>query len=191
MPNKPYVVTSTRQLLAISSPGREEIVDAFGLLGPCSVATIAQFLGRTRHALYYHVRALEKAGLLVVSTPAPKSTATHYDVPGRPLSVRFDVSTPRTRRAVIALARSRLRSAGRGFVRGCDPAIAVTQGARRNLWATHWKGWLSDKELEEANALLASLLELFGRGEKRDRRSRRPYEISFVVAPGAARMDGD
>jgi hypothetical protein len=181
MNTTPFVVTSPKQLLVIASPGREEIMDAVGLLGPSTVAEIAQFLGRSRHGLYYHVRVLQECGLLLEEPST--GGAARYDVPGRPLSVRFDIGTARTRQAVVALARSRLRSALRGFVRGCRPELAVADGAHRNLWVTHWKGWLSDDELAEVNVLFGRLVELFQHEGANGRAGRRAHEITFALAP--------
>src|SRR6266536_2426836 len=151
--SRPYVVTSLPQLLAIARPGREDIIDAVGVIGPCSVTDLARFIGRSRHALYYHVRALRDCGLLLETRHSGEGTkpTARYDLPGRPLSVRYDLSTERSRRAVLALARTRLRSAARGFVRACRPETATVEGPRRNLWVARWKGWLSDRELGQAN----------------------------------------
>jgi len=184
MSGEPFFVTSAKQLAAIASPGREEIVDAVGLLGPCSVPELAAFLGRSRHSLYYHVRALTECGLLLETAPAGEAGgAARYDVPGRPVVVRYDLGSARTRRAVVALARNRLNSAARGFVRACHPDVAVTEGPRRNLWVAHWKCWLSDAELEEANALFGKLVELFRLNGESGREGRRPHEITFALAP--------
>ena len=183
--NQPYLVSSAKQLAVIASPGREEIVDAVGLLGPCTVPELAAFLGRTRHALYYHVRVLADCGLLIEVRPGPETAraVARYDVPGRPVVVRYDLSSTRARRAVVALMRSRLRSASRGVIRACRPEIAVTEGPRRNLWVAHWKGWLSCADLEEANALLARLVGLFRHGAPEERAGRSPHELTFALAP--------
>ena len=182
---RPYVVRSTKQLLAIASPGREDIIDAVGLIGPCGVTDLARYLGRPRHALYYHVRALRDCGLLLETRHSGegKKTTARYDLPGRPLSVRYDLSSERTRQAVIRLVRSRLRSAMGGFVRACDPEIAVTEGPRRNLWVARWKGWLSDRELEEANEHLSRLIELLRYDGDGTRTKRKPHEFTFAIAP--------
>lgn len=185
MRQQPYVVKSNRQLLAISSPGREEIIDAVGLIGPCTVPELARFLGRSRHVLYYHVRALQACGLLLKSRQSgggTKSTSS-YDIPGRPLSVHFDLGTQRTRRAVVALARSRLNSAMRGFLRACDPDVGITDGPRRNLWVTHWKGHLSARELAEFNRHLARLIDMLRRGTEQKGARRTAYEFTFALAP--------
>lgn len=191
--SKPFVVTSRKQLLAIASPGREEIIDAVGLLGPSTVPQLAEFLGRSRNSLYYHVQALRDCGLLIETPQLGRGTKTtaEYDLPGRPLSVRYDLSTARTRNAVIALARSRLQSGARGFVAACNPDLAVTDGPRRNLRATHWKGWLSPAELVEFNSHLDQLVTMLRRGAQEKGRHRAPYELTFVLAPVVAAGDGE
>lgn len=186
---KPYIVTSRKQLLAIASPGREEIIDVLGLLGPSSVPELAEFLGRSRHALYYHVRALRDCGVLIetLHSGEGKKTTARYDLAGHPLIVQFDLSSPQSRRAVLALARTRVRHGLRGFVRAASSDAAVTEGARRNLWATHWKGWLSGAELEEFNEHLKRLVELLQREPGPKQARRKAHEVTFVLAPVLAR----
>jgi DNA-binding transcriptional ArsR family regulator len=183
--SKPFLLTSAKQLQVMASPGREEIMDTAALIGPCSITELADALGRSRNSLYYHVRALRDAGLLVEtwrSGEGKKATA-HYDPAGRPLAVHFDLSTKERRRAVIALARARIRSAARGFERACRPGAVTVEGPQRNLWATHLKGWLSDEELKEVNELFARLIHLIGRNSRQSDQNKRSYELTFVLAP--------
>src|SRR5262245_16864306 len=186
---QPFVATSAKQLRTLASPVREEIIDAVSLIGPCTVTEMSRFLVRSRHALYYHVRALHRAGLLLEMQSSAGKAVAQYDLPGRPFSVRYDLTTPGVRRAVIALAHIRLRSAARGFVRACDAKVATTHGTRRNLWVTHWKGWLSDRELEEVNTLLMRLVGLLSH-EPGQRRRRRAHELTFALAPVVPRASG-
>jgi predicted transcriptional regulator len=182
---KPFVITSVRQLLVVASPGREDLVDAVAVLGPCTITELARFVGRSRNALYYNVKALRDCGLLLESRRSGqgKKATAYYDVPGRPMVVRFDLATERTRKAVIALAKIRLRSAARGFVRACRPDVATVEGPTRNLWVTRWKGWLSNRELEEANAHLARLIELLRHRAGPVSAKRKLHEFTFVLAP--------
>jgi len=182
---KPFLVTSAKQLQVIASPGREEIVDVVALIGPCSITELAGALGRSRNSLYYHVRALRDSGLLVETqrSGGGKKATAYYDPPGRPVAVHFDLSTKERKRAVVALARARIRSAARGFERACRPGAVTVDGSRRNLWATHLKGWLSDEELEEANLLFARLVHLVGRSGPDSVQRKRSYELTFVLAP--------
>jgi DNA-binding transcriptional ArsR family regulator len=185
MIDKPFIVTATAQLLALASPGREDIIDAVGALGRCGVTEMARFLGRSRNALYYHVRALRDVGVLIeteVQGTGGRRTA-HYDLPGWPVIVRYDLTTPRTRRAVVALGRIRFRTGERGFVRACDPKIAVVEGMQRNLWVSHLKGWLSPAELKRANELFHELVDLFRHPADEGSSERKPYELTFGVAP--------
>jgi DNA-binding transcriptional ArsR family regulator len=190
---KPFVVSSPKQLQIIAWPGREEIIDVVALIGPCRITELASVVGRSRNSLYYHVRALRDAGLLLETHRSGEGTKTtaYYDVPGRPLSVRFDLSTPSRRRAVLALARTRIRCGARGFEQACKPGAVTLEGPRRDLRVTHLKGWLSDQELEETNRLLERLVELVGTTERGATMSRKSYEFTFVLAPvdSAARQD--
>jgi predicted transcriptional regulator len=183
--SKPYIITSVAQLLTVASPGREDLVDAVGVLGPCTITELARFVGRSRNALYYHVKVLRDCGLLVESRRSGqgKKATAYYDVPGRPMIVRFNLSTERTRQAVVALARIRMRSAARGFVRACRPDLATVEGPNRNLWVTRWKGWLSNRELEEANTHLARLIELLRHRAGPVSAKRKLHEFTFVLAP--------
>lgn len=182
---KPFVVTSAEQLEVIASPGREAIVDTVALIGPCSIPDLARMLGRSRHSLYYHVKALRDCGLLTETLRSGEGirTTAYYDVPGRPFSVRFDLGSEARRQAVLRLARARVRTAMRGFERACRPDAVTIEGPRRDLYATHVKGWLSGDGLEEANRLLGRLIQLVA-AEPADKVSgRRPYEFSFVLCP--------
>ena len=185
MKTRPYVVTSYKHVLALASPGREDIIDAVAILGRCGISDMAKFLGRSRHSLYYHVKALRDCGLLVetkIRGMGVKPTA-HYDLPGRPILVRYDLGSEKSRRAVIALGRSRFRSGQRGFVRGCSSESAVVEGPGRNLWVAHWKGWLTATDLEKANRLLHQLVDIFTPSVADLKDLRSPYELTFAVAP--------
>ena len=185
MKNRKYVVRRQDQLLTLASPGREDIIDAVTMRGPCGVSEIASFLGRSRHSLYYHVRAMRDCGLLVetmVSGKGAKPTA-HYDLPGRPFVLRYDLSSAKTRRAVVAIMKARFRAGQRGAIRAASSDNAVVTGPRRNLWVSHWKGWLTEKDLEKANRLLAQLVDVFTPPAGEPTKKRAPYELTFAVSP--------
>ena len=63
-----------RFLEALASPARLEVVEGLQVVGPSSVAELARRLGRAADALYYHLRELERAGVVEVCgrTPAPR-----------------------------------------------------------------------------------------------------------------------
>jgi hypothetical protein len=174
-----------RQLQAISSPGRDEIVDAVGSIGPCSITQLAQFLGRSRNGLYYHVRALRDCGMLLETyqTGGGKQKTARYDVPGRPIVVYFDATIGKSRRAVLQLVGARLRSAMRGFKRAFRPDVAIVEGPHRNIWGSRWTGWLSQVELEQVNRHFAQLTDLFRKTAGPRAAGRRYHELTFVLSP--------
>lgn len=52
---------------ALASPHRLEIVAALGEAEQASIAALARRLGRTPHSLYYHVKLLERAGVVRIA----------------------------------------------------------------------------------------------------------------------------
>jgi len=62
---KTLFIRSAEQVRALRTPLRQEIVQALMKLGACTVGELAAELGREPAALYYHVHALAKAGIVV------------------------------------------------------------------------------------------------------------------------------
>ncbi len=62
---KTLLIKSAKQVRALRTPLRQEIVQALTRLGACTVRELANELGHEPAALYYHVHALEEAGIAV------------------------------------------------------------------------------------------------------------------------------
>jgi DNA-binding transcriptional ArsR family regulator len=60
-----HVVRTKKQLAALVSAGRQEIVDVLSQIGTVSVAELAAALNRPADAIYYHLRVLKRAGLVI------------------------------------------------------------------------------------------------------------------------------
>src|SRR4051794_35995334 len=58
-------VADARQIQALASPIRQDILDAVTAIGPCSVAQLAASLGKPADGLYYHIRRLLDVRLLM------------------------------------------------------------------------------------------------------------------------------
>ncbi|HTE54113.1 MAG TPA: helix-turn-helix domain-containing protein [Kofleriaceae bacterium] len=183
------VIDSLPRLRALISPARQEIVDTLQALGRASIAELATRLGRPSDGLYYHVRALVKAGLVVAAgqRAAGRRDERIYTTlaPGRSLRLRY---RPRHRASAAALRRlvgSMLRTAERDFGAGLARPGVVVEGRRRALWAGRSKGWLSPAELERVNQLLAELGGLLSSGPSRARGQL--FALTYVLAPADAR----
>lgn len=185
--NKPYYIRDLTQMRAIISPARDEILDAVAANGPCTVTWLGAFLGRKPDSLYHHVRVLRRVGLLVETlSPNSQGRATAvYDVPGRPIFLRYELGDPRKVRAVTAYASSALRIAHRRFAQGFKSDHAVVRGPARNLWAARWRGWLTLTELRKANVLLARLVGLLRGGGSRGHGGAHLYDLTYVLSPAS------
>ena len=178
-----HPISDPRQIAALASPARQEVVDGLQALGPCSIAELGANLGRAPDSLYYHVRALEKLGLVVRAgqrTSGARPEAL-YDVPGK-LALDHEPGTKRERELLASLVAAALRSGARDFRRALDEGRAQhRRSAQRNAWGGRVKGWLTADELAEVRAHLEALTELFVRGTRR--RGTQLAALSFVLAP--------
>jgi DNA-binding transcriptional ArsR family regulator len=183
-PTRPlFAIREPRQIAVLGSPARQEVLDGLQVLGPCSIAELAESLGRAPDSLYYHVRKLERAGLVVAAgtRPAGPRPEALYDVPGR-MVVDHQPTTARERRALRGLVSSALRIGERDLVAALESGRArYGRGPERNAWGGRNKGWLTPAELAQARAHLEALSELLARGSKRPGAAL--HAVAFVLAP--------
>ena len=186
---KAFVRASADQIEVLSSMVRQDIVDAVAAIGPCSINELADALARPADGLYYHVRVLSRAGLLVVTSPrSGRRKATQIDLPRRQVAIPYQVRSRRNKAAVTRLVANMLRSANRGFRKGFQPGLARVSGKQRNLWATRARGRLALTDLEEVNRLLWELVRIMQARRHTSRlrpgsKSDRIYELTMVLAP--------
>ncbi|HKE15132.1 MAG TPA: helix-turn-helix domain-containing protein [Kofleriaceae bacterium] len=185
----PAWIDSLRQLRALVSPVRQELIDLLQTLGKASIAELAHRLGRPADGLYYHVRALVGAGLVV---PVGQRSAGRREevvystaAPERKLSLRYRPEHAPSATALGQLVGSMLRTAERDFRAGLARAGVIVEGRRRELWAARGKGWLSPAELERVNALLVELGTMLERGPSAARTQL--FTLTYVLAPAEAR----
>jgi hypothetical protein len=164
-------ITGKSAIAALASPVRQEIIDTVEALGSATIAEIAVQLGRPADGLYYHVRRLVRAGLLV-------GNGSGYRTP-RPLRLDYDRDPAAVRRVIASMLRIARRDFDAGF------AGATTRGPRRSLWAGRATGWVGVRELAEINTLIARIDKLLHRPRRRD--SDQLASWCFVLAPLAAR----
>lgn len=193
--SRPYRIEQLHQIRALASPARQDLVDAVASDGPCTIAELAERVGRPADALYHHVRRLVATGLLVEESVrrAAGRPAVRLTVPGRPMMIAYDQRARGNVAASSDVVATMLRSARRGFARALAAPGVRTWGPRRNLWGARAQGWLTGEDVETANALLTKLVAVFLRGKGTRRNGSALHEFTFVLAParvvtrGAAR----
>jgi len=180
----PFSIRDLKQLRALRSPVRQEIVDTVQSLGACSAAEIARELGRPADGLYYHLNSLLRVGLLEEAGcrgSNGRSEALYATrSPECPMRLHYEPEDPENAEAVLGVVASMLRMTERDFAAAYRPG-AVTEGPERDLWAARNKGWLSDEDLREVNRLLGELRAIFEkpRAPGRDRL----HAFTFVHVP--------
>src|SRR5262245_10351278 len=90
-----YLIRQPAQLRSLSSPVRQEILDALAAAGERTIAELAAALGRRPQALYYHLEALERVGLVRRSgiRRNGKSDAALYAVPAPRMMIDYRLGT--------------------------------------------------------------------------------------------------
>lgn len=113
---------SLSHIRALSNPQRLEILRVLRLSGSCTVGEIAERLGAKELNLYYHLRALVKAGVLEVKEM--RSTATKpegvYSVSSHFLVAEPDLDDPEVLEALCENVEAILRVVGREHRSACE-----------------------------------------------------------------------
>ena len=109
------LIRDPRQLRAIRTPLRQELLQSVVRLGPVSVKELAHALNRTPASLYYHLHALEKAGLAASRRRDSRAgrTGTTYEAVADRILVDRTARSPAFARALLDLNKAALRQADR------------------------------------------------------------------------------
>ena len=177
-------VADPAQIRLLSSPVRQELLDTLAALGGiASVAALAEQLGRPADGLYYHLRALVGGGLVEEVADA-QADERRYRIAGEgsaPLRLAYELGPDGNTEELRLFARGLLQIAGRDFDEAMRRDGVVVEGARRELWASRNKGWVSAEDLEEVNRLLERLSSLTSQAKEPGREHL--TSLSFVLAP--------
>lgn len=171
-------------ITVLASPVRQEIVDTLASLGgDASAADLALQLGRHADGLYYHLKILCKAKL-VVEMEAHGEDERRYRLAGataQPLRLAYRVPDQRHLTALRKFARGLMQVAEKDFGEALEMPGVALDGPARQLWAARNKGWLSQHELDEVNVLLERLCQLMSQ-TRTDQRNQL-LSCTFALAP--------
>ncbi|MGV3614013.1 MAG: helix-turn-helix domain-containing protein [Fimbriimonas sp.] len=112
---EPGIVLTERQLKTWSVAPRGEIIEALLAHGAMTVGELAPMLGRKPKGLYYHLRALEEAGLIEVKEVrrASRRDEAVYGLVSRTMALSPDLSDPEYRSAFHESVAATLRKVER------------------------------------------------------------------------------
>ncbi len=180
-PAPTHLIRSPEQMAALAAATRQELVDVLAQMGTVSVAELAAALGRPADALYFHLRALTRVGLVrhVGYRARPGGQEALYRTVAPELRLRYEPRNAGNRKAVTAIVASMLRLAIRDFRRSLLPGNVVVSGAHRELWALRKVGRLSRAQLAHLNHRIQGL----SRQVSANRGQGRLYAVTVVLTP--------
>jgi predicted transcriptional regulator len=176
-----YVIASRKQLTALVSAARQEIVDVLAQMGTVSVAELAETLGRPADALYYHLRILRVAGLIQEDGSRVRGGKREalFRAVGSELRIDYETSRQESVQVLSSIVSSMLRLGIRDFRQAIRNEDVVVSGTQRELWALRRTGWLVPKEVARINHSIEQLAVAVsrprGRGEL--------YGITILLTP--------
>lgn len=157
--SQPYIIQSKEQMAALKAPTRQEILDVLAPMGDASIAEIAVALGRPADSLYYHMRILQKSGLVLAA--GERTTGTHrealFRTPSPDMRLAYEPGPKGNARNVTPIVDAMLRLTARDVVEGFQDEGVVVAGDNRELWATRTTSWLTVQELMKVNLYIAKL----------------------------------
>jgi len=176
-----YVVRIQKQLAALASAARQEIVDVLAEAGTLSVAEIALILGRPADALYFHLRALKLAGL--VRQAGYRYRGRRKEALFRTISpelrLQYEPRSEPNRRAVTAIVSSMLRLGIRDFRRAFQHGDVMVAGRHRELWGLRRVSRLTLAKLAAVNRLIERMRQTTSKPKGRGRL----YAVTILLTP--------
>lgn len=179
--SRPFVIRDRSQLRSLASPVRQEIVDVLCELGTLSVVELAATLDRPADALYYHLRALLKCGLVERAGHrlAGKRKEELFRSVSPDLRLHYETGADGNAAEITAIVGSMLRLGTRDFARAFRQRDASVSGEGRELWALRRTGWLTSRQIVALNRSMTKLSDAVSkpRGEGR------LYAITLLLTP--------
>ncbi len=178
-----FLVSTVDQMEALASPVRHQIHLAMEMLGRCSVNQLAERMDRVPETLYYHIRRLEKVGLVeqVANRIVSGREEAIYQLKAKRLRVDPGQTSPRFLRAMAKGCGSLLRFAQRSFeqalVRKAERRLIPNRSLRIEQVAVR----LSTRKLAELNERLDSLQEFLIEADEPE--VRQMFVVTISTAP--------
>jgi predicted transcriptional regulator len=174
-----YTIYGKKELQALASFARQEIIDVLAQMGTVSAPELAQALGRPADTLYYHLRILHKAGLVETVGSRVRDGRTEALYHARNLNIDYEASRRTNEKELTSMASSMLRLGIRDFKEAVrDKEIAVG-GHQRELWSARKTGRLTQKDLVRVNRLIKELLASASPGSEKGQL----YGITVLLTP--------
>lgn len=197
-------LNSRKDVEAVGSSLRMEIIRHLQTHGPSTVFELARRMGRSADSLYYHVRRLQEVGVLARSGTRTGGRREEgiFALAGEPLTVTVESAGDGAAEAVLESARSVLRDAEQNLAAVlererlaqagqpaiCKPPRRFADGGPRSLpVVVRMRARLPEQAVNEVCAHLDAIAEVFVRykqGEALNGPDAPPFhELAAILAP--------
>jgi DNA-binding transcriptional ArsR family regulator len=177
----PFIIQDKKQLSALASSARQEIVDVLSQMGIVSIGELAATLGRPADALYYHLRVLKQAGLVLGG--GYRGEGIHKEeliqTVSPDLQLQYQPGKGGNSREIAAIVGSMLRLGIRDFHHAFQGGDVQVSGSGRELWALRKTGWLTPEEIMNLNQSIEGL----AKAASKPRGQGRLYGITVLLTP--------
>lgn len=178
------ILRTEEQRRAVASPLRMELIGLFLERRPLSVAQLAERMGRSATALYYHVGLLEKAGIL--KRAGKRRSGRRAEALYLPVADMFKMEQEGGNTEAAATALKTMATAFRmaeGDMRAAlaDPR-SKSAGPYRNVYGTRMHCRISKESLAELNGHLRAIEKTVARVHKSHEPSPDDQFVSLTLA---------
>ncbi|MGH7726687.1 MAG: ArsR/SmtB family transcription factor [Candidatus Eiseniibacteriota bacterium] len=163
MPKKQtYWILRRDQILCLTSPRRQDILDRLSTSGPAPVRAFAREIGLAPSAAYHHVRKLVEAGLLrEAGTRTVAGRAERLYAAAAPrMRLARALDDPASRSDLARVVAAMCRQMSRDFASGIRRPEAKSRGRGRNLGFYRLVAAPSPSTLARLNRYLDAIAEL-------------------------------
>jgi DNA-binding transcriptional ArsR family regulator len=183
---KTYWILGKKQLAALTSARRLDILDRLAASGPSSVREFAGGIGMAPSAVYHHLRRLERAGLVVEAGTrrVGRRVERVYRAAAPRMRLMKALGEPEHRKSLARVVRAMTRQMDRDFALALRREGTRSAGKRRNLGFFRLVGAPGPRELERINAHLAAIAEILWTSPAGPRRtSAPPLALAWTLTP--------
>lgn len=173
---KQLVITDPRAIRALAHPARQVVIDELFNGKVLTATECAELAGLTPSAMSYHLRALQKWGIIERADESADGRERPWKAPAANLVISSQSSSA-GRLASQAMLRTTMEAVADQFVEmdADDPWDDVSSMSRSRLWLTH-------DEAEQFNQELLGLVDSFKKNRSISSHPAGAREITSLVA---------
>jgi DNA-binding transcriptional ArsR family regulator len=185
-----YRVENPRSIRALAHPGRLAIIDALASGEELTATQCAQLTGLSPSATAYHLKLLERYGLVESAPPRPDRRERPWRATGRQIQTDLDISAPAGASAAAAVIAAHIDMTRAIAVEFTAAGHAEPEKWRDAATLTNADLWLTTEECQQVGQELAAVIAPYRR-RTRPAGSRRVRVMTGVVPRRPARPEPD